>query len=275
MTMEMHRHMVEKLEGAAGLEMEDSFRFGCDGRCMGRCCNGIKIMLDPWDVEAMARHLGMSGRDFIDGFCSLEEEPATCWPYVKLKDVEHGPCAFLLEDGKCRVYPARPRNCRTYPVGRAVRFIPGGGVEEKFFLVEKQNFCLGHSSGRLWTLREWLEDAGAQEYYRRSDLYFGLIHHATGVFHIKRWMNSRTAMMIMPFLYGPEVLRAKMGIDPEGVGHGDFYSRRMEALKVLLAEMAAGFGFGPLVRGDGGEEVEDVSVMERVRGILLTGRKDL
>lgn len=270
MTRKMHREMMERLEGgdAAELEMESSFNFECDDRCMGRCCNTIKIMLDPWDVECMARHLGITGREFIGGFCDLEEDPRSQWPYVKLSDAEKGPCAFLLEGGRCRVYPARSRNCRTYPVGRAVRFMPGGEKEEKFFMVEKQKFCLGHGSARPWTLREWLLESGSLDYYQRSDQYFELISYTNTVLEAGRWMNSRVARMIMPFLYGPEVLRAKLAIPDGGVGHEEFYSRRIKALKVLLEDLAAGFGFGPLAV-NGAEEVEDAGIMERVREILL------
>ncbi|MHB8917422.1 MAG: YkgJ family cysteine cluster protein [Desulfocucumaceae bacterium] len=273
MTFKMHKDLVDMLEGgdASELVMEDSFSFECDGRCMGRCCNTISIMLDPWDVESMARHLGISGKEFVDTFCQLEEDPRTQWPYVKLSDAENGPCAFLMEGGKCRVYPVRSRNCRTYPVGRAIRFLPGEGREEKYFMVEKKNFCFGHSSSRRWTLREWLEDSDALSFYERSDLYFELINYVTTVLQAGRWMNSRTAMMIMPFLYGPDVLRTKMGISSGEVSHEEFYIRRIKALKVLLTEMAAGFGFGPQLKEDG-DEVEDMGIMDRVRGILLTGK---
>ncbi|HBV98177.1 MAG: hypothetical protein JL50_00285 [Peptococcaceae bacterium BICA1-7] len=273
MSLKMHRDTVEKFErGDAGeLGMEDAFSFECDDRCMGRCCNTIKIMLDPWDVETMARHLGMSGKDFLEKYCEIEEDPHTNWPYVKLYDAERGTCAFMLEGGRCSVYPARSRNCRTYPVGRAVRFTPEGGKEEKYFMVEKQAFCFGHSASRQWTLKEWLDDAGSLEYYNRSDIYFELINYVNVKLESRRWMNSKIARMIMPFLYGPEVLRAKMGIPVEEVGHEEFYLRRMRALKVFLTEMAAGFGFGPLVK-DGDEEREDFNLMDRVKGILATGK---
>lgn len=273
MTLKMHRDLFSNLEsGRSGeITMEDTFNFECDTRCMGRCCNTIKIMLDPWDVEAMARHLGMGGKEFLGQFCELEEDPHTGWPYVKLYEAERGPCAFLMEEGRCTVYPVRSRNCRTYPVGRAVRFMPEGGKEEKFFMAEKQAFCFGHSGAKAWTLRQWLDDADSLEYYERSDLYFELINYVTEVLQCRRWMNSRTAQMIMPFLYGPEVLRSKMGVSEEAVDHQEFYRRRLRAVKVLLTEMAAGFGFAPMVKDTEGEDVEDVSVMEKVKDILLKG----
>jgi Fe-S-cluster containining protein len=256
---------------SAEIGMEDSFNFECDARCMGRCCNTIKIILDPWDVETMARHLGLSGKDFVDRFCALEEDQDMRWPHVKLYDAEKGPCAFLMEGGKCMVYPVRSRNCRTYPAGRAVRFLPGGGKEERFFLLEKQPFCFGYSASRRWTLREWLEDADSLGYYERSDFYYELVNYADTVLECRRWMNERTARMIMPFLYGPDLLRAKMDISPEKVAHEEFYRRRIKALRVLLTELAAGFGFGPLAGRSSAEGAEDGSIMDRVRNVLLTG----
>jgi len=82
MTLKLHRDMVNNLETgkSAEINMEDTFNFECDSRCMGRCCNTIKIMLDPWDVEAMARHLGMGGKEFLGQYCELEDDPHTGWP---------------------------------------------------------------------------------------------------------------------------------------------------------------------------------------------------
>lgn len=273
MTLKMHREMIERLEGgkAAEIGMDQCFTFLCDQRCMGRCCHTIKILLDPWDVEAMSRYLGVDGREFVDRYCELEEDPRTGWPYVSLYHAGKGPCAFLMEDGKCMVYPARSRNCRTYPVGRAIRFLPDGSREEKFFMVEKQAFCFGYSGDRLWTLREWLEDADALRYYQRADVYFELISYAESVLQVNRWMNSRIARMIMPFLYGPEVLREKTGISPGEVSHEEFYYRRMRALRLLLAELAAGFGFGP-GGGRWAEAVKDVTLMDKVSKLLLGDR---
>jgi hypothetical protein len=174
-----------------------------------------------------------------------------------------------MEGGKCMIYPVRSRNCRTYPVGRAVRFKPDGGKEEKFFLLEKQPFCFGYSAPSRWTLREWFKEADSLAYYEFSDLYYELINYADTVLQCRRWMNERTARMIMPFLYGPDLIRAKMGILPEQVVHEEFYRRRIKALRVLLTELAAGFGFGPLANCASAEEA-DGSIMERVTNVLLT-----
>lgn len=178
-------------------------------------CNKITILLDPWDVETMARHLGLSGREFINEYCNYDYDPKLCWPLLRLRHAEKGPCAFILGDGKCSIYPARSRNCRTYPLGRAVRFEYNGDetrVIEKVFMVDRAQFCLGHEAGRTWTVREWFEDSDAFKYYEFSDLYTELINYAATKLNGRVWMTSGTAQMMVPLLFGPEILRSKLGI---------------------------------------------------------------
>lgn len=279
MTDSMKEKLAQELENGslAEMKMEDTFTFTCKDSCMGRCCNTITILLDPWDVENMARHLDRSGRDFLSQFCVTDFSEDIRWPFVYLKHAAVGPCIFLLEGGKCRVYPARSRNCRTYPLGRAVKFEPsdtGYRAVDHIFMVEKKGFCHGHSSDRQWTVKEWLEDADALKLYELSDIYLALIHYATTELDSKKWMNENIAKMMEPLLYGPDMFRAKLGLTESAVSHEEFYRRRMKALQVLLTDLAAGFGFGPLAeaaRAGSLEESFGGSLMERIKKILLTG----
>lgn len=275
MTHSMKIDLVEKLDSGefSELALGDKFSFECQDQCMGRCCTSITIFLDPWDIEVMARYLDMSGRDFIEQYCTMDFDRQIKWPYVYLRHASQGKCAFMLEDGKCRVYPARSRNCRTYPIGRAVRFDFAGGEskkEEKLFMVESQAFCFGHK-GRQWTVRDWLEDSSAFPYYDLSDLYNELISYTSTMLLGKRWMSERTAQMIMATLFSPDVLMSKLGIGVGDVGHEEFYRRRIKALRVILTDMAAGFGFGPEAARFLEGSTPELSVMDRMKDILLTG----
>ena len=251
-----------------GLAPQDRFNFECHVDCMGTCCNRITILLDPWDVETMARHLGLPGQKFIAEYCNLETGTESRWPFVQLKHVEHGPCAFMLHDGKCKIYPVRSRNCRTYPLGRAVRVTKDSGIEERLFMVDPMNFCLGHKGEQTWTVQEWLKDSECLKYFELSDLYLNLIHYAATELQSRAWMSSRTAQMMYPFLFAPEILRAKLGITEDQVGHEEFYRRRLKALQALLTEMAAGFGLGPAAGAD--DSSSNGSLMDRVGRILRT-----
>ena len=249
----------------AGIPLEHQFTFECKAQCMGRCCNSITILLDPWDIEIMARHLGVSGREFLAEFCKYDFGHELKWPYVRLKHAEDGPCIFMLEDGRCQIYPVRSRNCRTYPIGRAVRFEPDGQKVERIFVVEKMDFCLGHKSEKYWTVQQWFDDAECQKFYELSDIYLEVINYVTTQLNSQVWMNRNIAQMLLPLLYGPDLLRNKLGISEQEVAHEEFYRRRMKAIKVVLTDIAASFGHGPLA---GESRNEEISMMERMRKVL-------
>jgi Fe-S-cluster containining protein len=123
----------------------DGLRFSCL-RC-GRCCTGEPgyVFLHGPDVGALAAFLGLGREEFVarhvrrvPGGISLLEEP-------------DGRCAFW--DEGCRVYPARPRQCRTYPFWRRVVASPAAWAEEA-------RACPGVGSGALHAADEIAAAAG-------------------------------------------------------------------------------------------------------------------
>lgn len=274
MAFDFQKGVLDKLEQDTleELSLEDSFEFSCPDECMGRCCRNITILLEPWDIEVMARHLGMSGQKFFTTYCHMELGRQAGWPAVWLAHAADGPCAFMLEDGKCSIYPARSGNCRTFPIGRAVRYIKDGDGtrrDTRIFMVEKMQFCLGHQSGRSWTVQEWFDDAEVYTWYRMSDQYTELVDFAMRELSVRRWMNDRVVRMIIPFLYAPDILRARLGDAVADVSHEEFHRRRMAAIKLILNDLAAGFGFGP--RAGAGVPGSQASLMDRVGKLLARG----
>lgn len=265
------RDLARQLAGGTlvGLSLDDAFDFVCRDECMGTCCNRIDITLDPWDVEVMARHLGISGQEFVHLYCTCTWDAAMCWPVVTLRHAATGPCAFLLADGKCRIYPARSRNCRTYPIGRAVRFEVVNGekkIIERFFLVDRQTPCRGRLDGSRRTVRDWLETSGALKYFAFSDLYISLIDYAHRELAAPRWLSETTGRVLLPFLFAPDLLRARLGLTEEAVSHEEFYRRRMRALHTLLTDLAAGAGYGPRTGA-----ASETTLMDRVKEMLVCG----
>jgi hypothetical protein len=82
-------------------------------RC-GNCCKwpGI-VRLTEADIAAMADHLGLSEARFIAEYTQLSPERNG----LVLTDREDGACVMLEGDNRCRVYPVRPGQCRTFPNG--------------------------------------------------------------------------------------------------------------------------------------------------------------
>ena len=82
--------------------------FTCTG--CGACCTGSgRVWLGEAELRALAERLELDVNDFVrdyiervDGRWALREDPA------------RGDCCFLNE-GRCEIYEARPRQCRTFP----------------------------------------------------------------------------------------------------------------------------------------------------------------
>ncbi len=272
MANDLHQDIIQRLENGTleELNTKETFFFQCTDECMGNCCQNIDILLDPWDVETMARHLKISGQDFVKTYCILDMNSGMGWPSVQLKHVAQGACAFMLDDGRCSIYPARSRNCRTAPIARAVRFQTNNGKQEsveKIFMINPTNSCQGHKSSKKWTVQGWLEDSNAYEYYELSDIHLELINYAVHTLHSKQWLSEPVMKMMIPFLYAPDMLRVKLSITLEDVGHKEFYKRRMRALRLILTEMAANLGFGPEVGQQNKKGSQ--SLMEMARETLV------
>ncbi len=228
------------------LEMSDTFPFECRPDCMGRCCSQADITLDPWDVENMARGLDLTCADFVEQYGEMYLEDGTNWPTVRLRHAAKGPCAFLLEDGRCRVYPFRPRNCRCYPVGRSIVIGPADAsgeqpVESHYFMIPTREFCLGPKAERAWTLAEWLDDSDCSEFFRKSTAHLRVKALARDLGYAE-WNPGSPPMLLSLFLYEPDLIREEFEISTEEVDDRTMYFRRMEALKFLLINLAAEHG---------------------------------
>lgn len=86
----------------------DGLYFSCL-RC-GRCCGGEPgyVWLDTNEIFAIANFLEMDVGDTLRSFARRVSGR------ISLMELENGDCVFLA-DGRCRIYPVRPLQCRTYP----------------------------------------------------------------------------------------------------------------------------------------------------------------
>lgn len=272
MSDNLQQNILRQLENDTLDELDygDTFTFECTAECMGNCCRHIDIFLDPWDIEVMARYLQITCQDFVKTYCTLDINRNLGWPSIQLKHVAEGPCAFMLDDGKCSIYTARSRNCRAAPVARAVRFQNNHGVkecQEKIFMISPVDSCQGFKSNKQWTVKEWLQDSNAFKYYELSDIYLELIDYATKTLHCQRWLSEPILQMMIPFLFAPDMLRDKLKINTKDVNHEEFYKRRIKALKAVLTATAGKIGYGP--RANKADNTENMGIMEIARDILL------
>jgi len=77
-------------------------------------------LLEPADIAAAAGVLAMTEDQFIGRHAALARNRAQ----LTLKEAPGGACEFLDEAGRCRIYAARPRQCRDFPHGWKVSGCP-------------------------------------------------------------------------------------------------------------------------------------------------------
>ena len=160
---------------------DDTFRFGCHPgvSCFNKCCSDVNIFLSPYDVLRMKRRLGMTSGDFLDKYALLPVQKDMKTPVVMLRmnDDEVKACQFLT-DGGCGIYTDRPWPCRMYPVGLAAqKDTPDGWRGERFYFLLQEEGCCGFDESHEWTVREWLEDQGIDEYDEWGEAYKELTLH--------------------------------------------------------------------------------------------------
>lgn len=121
---------------AAGL------RFEC--QACGRCCSGPPgyVWVDPAEAYMIADFLGIAAQELFMRYMRLVDGE------LSLVELANGDCVFLdPESRRCRIYPVRPRQCRTWP------FWSSNLVSRRAW-AEAAARCPGCNHGRLYTLDE-------------------------------------------------------------------------------------------------------------------------
>jgi hypothetical protein len=135
-----------KLFGSTTAWYEAGLAFECQG--CGRCCAGPEegyVWVTPAEIAAIAAHLGLSEAQMRRRYVRRVGRRFSLKERAESRD-----CVFLLppasHDGRqvrgCRIYPVRPRQCRTWP------FWPGN-VSSPAAWAEAGTRCPGINRGRV------------------------------------------------------------------------------------------------------------------------------
>ena len=121
-------------------------RFECQPDC-GKCCTNEaregSVFLEAFDVERLARRLGITPQAFAAELTTGEDDERE----LAQRD---GACVFL-EEGRCTVYEDRPIQCRVYPFFPLDGFSP---IESEYTWRYEKRFCPGIGKGRLYRKAE-------------------------------------------------------------------------------------------------------------------------
>jgi Fe-S-cluster containining protein len=160
---------------------DDTFRFACHPgvSCFNRCCGDVNIFLSPYDVLRMKKRLGMTSGDFLDQYALMPVQKDMKTPVVVLRmnDDEAKTCPFLTAQG-CGIYSDRPWPCRMFPLGLASqKDTPDGWRGDRFYFLLEEEVCKGYDGPQEWTVRQWLEDQGIDEYDEWGEAFKELTLH--------------------------------------------------------------------------------------------------
>lgn len=160
------------------LENHQTFCFSCSPEvaCFNACCRDLNQVLTPYDVLCLKGFLDLSSREFLDTYTEANTGPGSGLPVVSLRfgDADGLTCPFVTDAG-CRVYPARPASCRTYPLARGVsRHRDTGRLTEHWALI-RESHCLGFRNGRPQTVDAWIDDQQIATHNRMNDMMLELI----------------------------------------------------------------------------------------------------
>lgn len=128
----------------------DGLRFAC--LACGECCRDhgeyTFVYLVKEDISAMASALSLTLEEFWERYCVRQKDGLV---HLQMSATR---CPFLKE-GRCILYHARPKQCRTWPFWNE-------NLVEKTWFEEVLPFCRGAGQGKLFSQEE-IESLAALE----------------------------------------------------------------------------------------------------------------
>lgn len=162
------------------LKKKDKFTFSCHKNvpCFNACCGDVNIFLTPYDIIRLKHNLGITSTELLKKYTISPFDKNLHFPVLLLKmnDDAKKSCPFVAEQG-CTVYPDRPWACRMYPLGLASPGEDAGDVSEEFYFLLKEDVCKGFNEDREFTVAEWLENQGIEEYNENGEYFKEITTH--------------------------------------------------------------------------------------------------
>ena len=207
------------------LAPDEAFSFSCHGglSCFNSCCRDKRLPLLPYDMLRLRRGLELSSEQVLERFAVMEQDPASGWPALRLGLDPQGRCPLVGPRG-CTVYEHRPTCCRIYPLARAVRQRPGGGVDEVFLRTEAPG-CEGWAQPHLLTVERWMEQQGLAEYRQANNQLLSFLLHPRARRPME--LDQRQIKGVILGLYNLDLFRqlaaqdsfaGRFGLKPDAVG---------------------------------------------------------
>jgi len=177
---EIERLKEQILKEYPRLTEESTFNFACHKNvpCFNACCADVNIFLTPYDIIRLKKGLGLSSTEILKKYTIAPFDKNLKYPVILLKmnDDEKKSCPFVTEAG-CSVYENRPWACRMYPIGLASPGEKSGELDREFYFLLKEDICQGFRENRKYSVREWLQDQGINEYNEMGRYFKDITTH--------------------------------------------------------------------------------------------------
>ncbi|MDO5411423.1 MAG: YkgJ family cysteine cluster protein [Lachnospiraceae bacterium] len=204
--------------------INDMVKADC-GDCRGcsACCAGMgnSIVLDPLDLYRMETGLHTDFQHLMNGYIELNMVDGMILPNLKMAEKTEQ-CAFLSEEGRCRIHTLRPGICRLFPLGRIYKE-EGRGFD--YFLQIHE--CRNANRSKV-KVRKWIDTPDVKRYeqfvvdwhYFLEDVTAKLKNCADEAKVKEVIMQVLTLFYVQPYA--------------EGDFYEQFYIRLEQAVKALL-----------------------------------------
>ena len=180
------KELLEQLEKNL-IGLDDTFKFQCK-RCGNCCCDGREIMLMPYDLYRIAKHLKLSPRNALDRYC-IPNTTSTdirdgmlrlrLVAYPAISNYPRPACIFF--NGQCSIQGSKPVVCTLYPLGRC--FNPD--TKEIHYSLMTFEPCINNNEKH--TVREWLTGIDIKEFDEFTVLWDKIFHYVRGLRKFKNW----------------------------------------------------------------------------------------
>lgn len=180
-----------------------SFRCHKGVGCFTQCCRDINIILTPYDIIRLKNRLDLTSQEFLAVYTEPQLLEKTGLPVVTLKLLEEEDdtaapksCPFVRDEG-CIVYEDRPTTCRYYPLGVASMSYKEGAGEDEFYFFVNEPHCLGFEEDKQWTVAEFRQDQGVDDYDRINAEWTDLMVRKRSFPPNMQWTEQTRQMFFM------------------------------------------------------------------------------
>lgn len=147
----------------SAMKPEDTFRFSCN-MCGDCCrCRSEPIIVSGFDIFRLAKGLNISPMEVIVKYMRFKASDRSRIPLLLLQERLDGSCRFLRK-GACTVQGFKPIVCAVFPLGRFINSLKG----EVCYFPQYVSVKCGGQDGKIWTLQEWIDSWGLDQWDQES-----------------------------------------------------------------------------------------------------------